>query len=120
MALITVLAPCYNEEGNVTELYSQVRAVFEKLPQHSLEFVFIDNCSTDGTVAELRGLAAKDRAVKVILNVRNFGQVRSPYHALLQCRGDAVITLAADLQDPPSLIPELWRSGRRASRSSPR
>nr|MBK7063971.1 glycosyltransferase family 2 protein [Deltaproteobacteria bacterium] len=114
MALITVLAPCYNEEGNVTELYSQVRAVFEKLPQHSLEFVFIDNCSTDGTVAELRGLAAKDRAVKVILNVRNFGQVRSPYHALLQCRGAAVITLASDLQDPPSLIPELlakWEEG---------
>lgn len=114
MALITVLAPCFNEEGNISELYAQVRAVFEKLPEHRVEFVFIDNCSTDGTVAELRALAAKDRAVKVILNVRNFGQVRSPYHALLQCRGDAVITLAADLQDPPALIPELlekWREG---------
>jgi glycosyltransferase involved in cell wall biosynthesis len=114
MALITVLAPCYNEEGNITELYTQVRAVFDRLPQHRLEFVFIDNCSTDGTIAELRGLAAKDPSVKVILNVRNFGQVRSPYHALLQCRGDAVITLAADLQDPPSLIPELlakWEEG---------
>ncbi|MDO9019577.1 MAG: glycosyltransferase family 2 protein [Deltaproteobacteria bacterium] len=114
MALITVLAPCFNEEGNVSELYAQVGVVFEKLPEHRVEFVFIDNCSTDGTVAELRALAAKDRAVKVILNVRNFGQVRSPYHALLQCRGDAVITLAADLQDPPALIPELlekWREG---------
>lgn len=114
MALITVLSPCYNEEGNITELYTQVRAVFDRLPQHALEFVFIDNCSTDGTIAELRGLAAKDPSVKVILNVRNFGQVRSPYHALLQCRGDAVITLAADLQDPPSLIPELlakWEEG---------
>jgi glycosyltransferase involved in cell wall biosynthesis len=114
MALITVLAPCYNEEGNVTELYTQVRAVFEKLPQHSLEFVFIDNCSTDGTVSELRGLAAKDRAVKVIVNVRNFGHVRSPHHGLLQCRGDAVILMASDLQDPPTLIPELvakWEEG---------
>ncbi len=114
MALITIMSPCYNEEGNVTELYTQVRAVFEKLPQHSLEFVFIDNCSTDGTVAELRALAAKDPSVKVILNVRNFGQVRSPHHALLQCRGDAVVTMAADLQDPPALIPELiarWSEG---------
>jgi glycosyltransferase involved in cell wall biosynthesis len=114
MALITVLAPCYNEEGNVTELYTQVCAVFAKIPQHSLEFVFIDNCSTDGTVAELRGLAAKDRAVKVIVNVRNFGHVRSPHHALLQCRGDAVIIMASDLQDPPALIPELvakWEEG---------
>lgn len=114
MALITIMSPCYNEEGNITELYSQVRAVFERLPQHTLEFVFIDNCSTDGTVAELRGLASKDRAVKVIINVRNFGQVRSPHHALLQCRGDAVIGLASDLQDPPSLIPELiakWEEG---------
>ena len=114
MPLITVMAPCFNEAGNITELYSQVRAVFDRLPEYTLEFVFIDNCSTDGTIAELRGLAAKDPAVKVILNVRNFGQVRSPYHALLQCHGDAVITLAADLQDPPALIPELlekWREG---------
>jgi glycosyltransferase involved in cell wall biosynthesis len=114
MTLITVMVPCYNEEGNVTELYARVREVLAPLTEHTLEFVFIDNCSTDGTVAELRGLAAKDRAVKVILNVRNFGQVRSPYHALLQCRGDAVIVMAADLQDPPALIPELlekWREG---------
>lgn len=114
MPLITVLAPCYNEEGNITELYTQVRAVFERLPQHTLEFVFIDNCSTDGTVAELRALAAKDPAVKAILNVRNFGHVRSPHHGLLQCRGDAVILMASDLQDPPALIPELvakWEEG---------
>ncbi len=114
MPLITVMAPCFNEAGNITELHSQVRAVFERLPEYTLEFVFIDNCSTDGTIGEIRALAAKDPAVRAILNVRNFGQVRSPYHALLQCRGDAVISLAADLQDPPTLIPELlekWREG---------
>lgn len=114
MPLITVLAPCYNEEGNITELHSQVRAVFERMPQHRLEFVFIDNCSTDGTVDEIRGLAAKDPAVKAILNVRNFGHVRSPHHGLLQCGGDAVIMMASDLQDPPALIPELvakWEEG---------
>lgn len=115
MARITVLAPCYNEEGNVTELYARVREIFDsQLVDDELEMMFIDNCSTDGTVAELRGLAEKDHDVKVILNVRNFGHVRSPYHALLQCRGDAVITMASDLQDPPTLIPELveqWRAG---------
>ena len=59
-------------------------------------------------------MAARDRNVKVIVNTRNFGHVRSPYHALLQCRGDAVIGMAADLQDPPELIPaflEKWREG---------
>jgi len=65
-------------------------------------------------VAILRRLAARDRHVKVIVNTRNFGHVRSPYHALLQCYGDAVIGMAADLQDPPELIPaflEKWREG---------
>jgi polyisoprenyl-phosphate glycosyltransferase len=111
---VSVLTPCYNEEGNVGVLYEQVRAVFDRLEEYSYEQVFIDNASTDGTVAILRDIAAKDRKVKVILNTRNFGHVRSPYHALLQCTGDAVIGMAADLQDPPELIPtflEKWREG---------
>src|SRR4029079_5462069 len=76
--------------------------------------VFIDNASVDDTVAKLRSIAARDRSVKVIVNTRNFGHARCPYHALLQCRGDAVIGMAADLQDPPELIPEFlqkWREG---------
>jgi glycosyltransferase involved in cell wall biosynthesis len=78
------------------------------------EHLFIDNASTDGTQDELRRLAAEDPQVKVILNQRNFGHVRSPFHGLLQARGDAVIVMAADLQDPPDLIPEFvrkWREG---------
>lgn len=111
---VTVLTPCYNEAGNVQALYERVRAVFEPLSEYSYEHLFIDNASTDDTVAILRGIAARDRRVKVIVNTRNFGHVRSPYHALLQCRGDAVIGMAADLQDPPELIPaflEKWREG---------
>lgn len=76
--------------------------------------LFIDNGSTDGTRAELRKLAAEDSRVRVIINNRNFGHVRSPFHGLLQAEGDAVIVMAADLQDPPELIPEfirLWREG---------
>jgi glycosyltransferase involved in cell wall biosynthesis len=111
---ITVLTPCYNEAENVRALYERVRAVFAPLRDCTYEHLFIDNASTDATVAILREIAAADRNVKVIVNTRNFGHVRSPYHALLQCRGDAVIGMAADLQDPPELIPAFlakWREG---------
>ena len=111
---ITVLTPCYNEAENVRTLYERVRAVFQPLRDCTYEHLFIDNASTDATVAILREIAATDRNVKVIVNTRNFGHVRSPYHALLQCRGDAVIGMAADLQDPPEMIPAFlakWREG---------
>ena len=112
--LLTILTPCYNEEGNVREVYRQVKAAMETLPDYDCEHLFIDNASKDGTVAILRELAAADRRVKVIVNTRNFGQVRSPYHAFLQARGDAVMTCVADLQDPPELIPQFvkkWEEG---------
>jgi len=86
----------------------------ELLPEYSYSHLFIDNASTDGTQEELRRLAAEYGTVRVILNHRNFGQVRSPYHALLQAQGDAVIVMASDLQDPPELISEfvrMWREG---------
>jgi glycosyltransferase involved in cell wall biosynthesis len=111
---ITILTPCYNEAENVRALFERVRAVFEPLTDYRYEHLFIDNASTDATVAVLRSIAAEHKNVKVIVNTRNFGHVRSPYHALLQCRGDAVIGMAADLQDPPELIPaflEKWRQG---------
>src|SRR5882724_7420479 len=111
---VTVLTPCYNEAENVRALIERVRAVFQPLAEYDYEHVFIDNASTDETVSILRDIAARDKRVKVIVNTRNFGHVRSPYHALLQCRGDAVIGMAADLQDPPELIPaflEKWREG---------
>ncbi len=111
---VTILTPCYNEEENVRALYERVRAVFQPLDGYRYEHLFIDNASTDGTVAILREIAARDKNVKVIINTRNFGHIRSPYHALLQCRGDAVVGMAADLQDPPELIPvflEKWREG---------
>jgi polyisoprenyl-phosphate glycosyltransferase len=111
---VTVLTPCYNEADNVQTLYERVRAVFQPLDEYSYEHLFIDNASTDGTVSRLREIASRDKRVKVIVNTRNFGHIRSPYHALLQCRGDAVIGMAADLQDPPELIPaflEKWREG---------
>jgi glycosyltransferase involved in cell wall biosynthesis len=104
--LISVVTPCYNEEDNVRELYRQVREVFASLGRYRYEHIFIDNASTDKTVAILKEIASEDRNVKIIVNRRNFGQIRSPHHAFLTARGDAVISLAADLQDPPALIPQ--------------
>jgi glycosyltransferase involved in cell wall biosynthesis len=81
---------------------------------YDYEQIIIDNASTDSTVEILRRLAAQDKRVKVIINTRNFGHIRSPYHALLQAGGDAVIGMASDLQDPPEKIPEFihkWEEG---------
>jgi len=85
-----------------------------ELPEYRYEHIYIDNASTDGTVPILRRLATADRRVKVILNTRNFGQVRSPYHAFFQAKGDAAVTMSSDLQDPPSLIKDFvkkWEGG---------
>jgi glycosyltransferase involved in cell wall biosynthesis len=111
---ISVVTPCFNEAENVRELYEQIKAAFAPLTQYTYEHLYIDNCSTDGTPEILRELAAADHNVKVILNTRNFGHIRSPYHALLQVHGDAAIVMVSDLQDPPQLIPELlskWEQG---------
>ena len=112
--LLTIMTPCYNEDGNVREVNRQVDAVMQTLPGYDYEHLFIDNASTDKTVEVLREMAAADKRVKVIVNTRNFGQVRSPYHAFLEARGDAVISCVADLQDPPELIAEFvrkWEEG---------
>jgi glycosyltransferase involved in cell wall biosynthesis len=116
MKRITITTPCYNEEANVEECYRQVKAVFAALGKYRYEHLFIDNASTDNTPSILRRLAAEDKNVKVILNSRNFGAIRSPYYGLLQARGDAVIPVVADLQDPLDLLPvflEQWEQGRK-------
>lgn len=114
MKLISIVTPCFNEEENVQEVYIQVKEVFAKLPDYRYEHIFIDNASKDRTVAILKEIAHKDRNVKIIVNAKNFGHIRSPYHAYLQARGEAVILLAADLQDPPSMIADFikkWEEG---------
>jgi glycosyltransferase involved in cell wall biosynthesis len=113
--LISVMTPCYNEEDNIEDLYSQVKTIFEnQLSDYDYEHVFIDNSSKDKTVNILKTIAQKDQRVKIIVNARNFGFVRSSYYGLIQPDGDAVIFLMADLQDPPSLIVDFvtkWEEG---------
>lgn len=115
MKLISIVTPCYNEEENVEEIYKQVKELFKaKLKSYKYEHIFIDNASTDKTVSILKEIAAKDKKVKIIINARNFGHIRSPYHALLQAKGEAVILIVSDLQDPVNLIQDFileWEGG---------
>ncbi|MGB2578767.1 glycosyltransferase involved in cell wall biosynthesis [Elusimicrobium simillimum] len=111
---ISVVSSAYNEEENVEELYQRVKEQFDKLGKYEYEQIVVDNASTDGTADKLREIAAKDKNFKVILNTRNFGHIRSPFYAILQGSGDAVIYMVSDLQDPPELIPqfiEKWEQG---------
>jgi len=113
-SLISIVTPCFNEEENVDELYRRIKTVISKIDKYDFELIFIDNHSEDNTVEKLKALAANDYAVKIIVNTRNFGHIRSPYHAILQSRGLATIYLASDLQDPPEMIPQFiseWESG---------
>jgi polyisoprenyl-phosphate glycosyltransferase len=111
---ISIITPCYNEEGNILHLYNQVREVMAGIGKYEYEHIFIDNHSSDSTVAILKTIAAEDKNVKIIVNSRNFGHIRSPIHALFEARGDAMIGIVADLQDPPPMIADLireWENG---------
>lgn len=112
--MISVVTPCYNEEENVKEVYRQVKEVFQRLKGYRYEHIFIDNASTDSTVTILKEIAQEDRNLKIIVNARNFGILRSGNYGFLQAHGDAVITMVADLQDPPSMIENFvrkWEEG---------
>jgi glycosyltransferase involved in cell wall biosynthesis len=117
MKTISIITPCFNEEENVRDCHEQIKALFDfpPLSNYRREHVFADNCSTDRTVEILREIAAKDSDVKIILNSRNFGPMRSNYNGAMAATGDAVVLLMpADLQDPPELIPDMvrhWEAG---------
>jgi glycosyltransferase involved in cell wall biosynthesis len=111
--LISVAIPCRNEEANVREITAAVASQLEPLGV-DWEIILIDNESTDSTVELARVLCAGDPRIKLIVNARNFGQMRSPTHAIFAGCGDAVIGMCADFQDPPELLPkfiERWRAG---------
>lgn len=114
MKFISVFTPCYNEEANIKDVYLRVKDIFEKLGCYKYEHVFSDNASTDKTLSILKEIASRDKNVKIIVNAKNFGIFRSSLHGIFQTKGDAVIPLHADLQDPPELIPEFlgkWEEG---------
>ncbi|OYY76198.1 MAG: hypothetical protein B7Y43_15985 [Sphingomonas sp. 28-62-20] len=110
---ISVVIPCYNEEENVAAIAAAVIVELEPITD-SFDIIIIDNASTDRTVEIARSLCRDDGRIKLIANARNFGQMRSPTHAIFQAGGRAIIGICADFEDPPSLIPqfvERWRAG---------
>jgi glycosyltransferase involved in cell wall biosynthesis len=114
MKTISIVTACFNEQENVEDLYLLVRSIMSKIGRYPYEHLFIDNSSSDNTVSILKRLAAADPNVKIIVNARNFGWLRSPTHGLISARGDAIISIVADFQDPPELIPtfiEAWEAG---------
>lgn len=115
MKKISLISSCYNEEENLDTLYDRVvKAIEPYSNNYEFEYILLDNGSSDNTEGKLRELAQKDKRIKVILNARNFGHIRSPYYGMVQCSGDAIIYLASDLQDPPELIGDFikkWEDG---------
>ena len=112
--IISVVTPTFNEEGNIKELIDRVSDVLKCHRKYDFEHIIIDNASTDRTVEIVNAEILKNKSLRLIVNSRNFGHIRSPYHGMLQAKGDAVLVLASDLQDPPELIPQYltkWEEG---------
>lgn len=115
MKKISIMIPCFNEVENV-ELMSEtvINVLNEALSEYDYELLFIDNCSTDGTRDVLQKICSKNKKIKAIFNVTNFGQFNSPFHGMCQTSGDCVISMCCDFQDPVELIPrfiEEWEKG---------
>lgn len=114
MKKISITSSCYNEEGNLPELHRRLTAVMSNFPQYDYEIIWSDNASTDGTRDVIRRICAEDKRVKAIFNAANFGQVRSPYNAMMSASGDAVVTMCSDLQESPELVANFireWENG---------
>jgi glycosyltransferase involved in cell wall biosynthesis len=115
MKLLSILIPICNEEGNIVEIYNRLITIFTtKLASYRYEILFVDNDSRDNSRKIILELASKDKNVKAIFNTRNFGWVRSSYYGLINTTGDASVFLAADMQEPPELIPNFvyeWEQG---------
>lgn len=109
----TIIAPIYNESESIPELYRRVSAVMDGIGQ-PWELVLIDDGSTDGSTDKIRALAKSDERVRPVIFARNFGHQIAVTAGLDYARGDAVVIIDSDLQDPPELIPEMaekWREG---------
>lgn len=110
---ISVCIACRNEEDNAEAIAAAVARELENV-EADFEIIFIDNASTDRTVEVVKALCARDPRIKFIVNTRNYGQMRSPTHAIYEASGRAVISMCADFQDSPALLPEFirrWRAG---------
>ncbi len=110
MDKISIAVPCYNEEPALEPFFSAVTGVAEQMRGVEFEFLFIDDGSRDGTLEKILALSRRDSRVKYISFSRNFGKEAGIYAGLENATGDYVVIMDADLQDPPALLPEMYRS----------
>jgi len=113
MKKISIVTPTFNEEENIERLCHEIKQEIKKL-NYDYEHIVIDNCSTDKTIDKLREITSKDKNVKVIINSRNCGHIKSPFYGMLQSSGDVCILMVSDFQEPMDLIPKYinkWESG---------
>ena len=112
---ISIVTPTFNEVENIEKIYLEIKKKINEI-NCDYEHLIIDNNSTDGTIDKIRQLAQTDKNLKIIINAKNYGHVRSPFYALLQTNSDATILMASDFQDPIDLIPkyiEKWKNGKK-------
>lgn len=110
MDLITLIIPCYNEQESLPLLYSELVKVSQQMSEQNFEFLFVNDGSRDRTLDILKELAQKDERVKYISFSRNFGKESAMYAGLDNARGDYVAFMDADMQDPPALLPEMYKA----------
>ena len=110
MTDISIIVPCYNEQEALPLFYAEITRVAEQMAPLTFEFVFIDDGSSDGTLSTLRSLAAQDKRVRFVSFSRNFGKEAAILAGLEAAEGAYIATMDADLQDPPALLPQLYRA----------
>ncbi len=108
MSLISVVVPCYNEQEALEIFYNETCKVLDKMQNITAEFVFVDDGSKDNTLNVMKNLAAKDDRVIYIEFSRNFGKESAMLAGLSAANGDFIAVMDADMQDPPSLLPEMY------------
>lgn len=110
MKLLSVIVPCYNEEENIRDFYDELfkNTPFFQQKELEVEVLYIDDGSKDKTAEEVRKLHKEDGRVRLVSFSRNFGKEAAIYAGLQKCKGDLAVLMDADLQDPPSLLPEMY------------
>lgn len=107
MQMLSIVVPCFNEEATIPIFYRTVEKIRKQIDAE-VEYCFVDDGSKDKTLSILRDLNKKSDAVHYISFSRNFGKEAALYAGLKMAKGDYVVTMDVDLQDPPSLLPEMW------------
>ena len=112
MKKCSVVVPCYNEEETIQIFYDEMQKYIPKMEDLEFEFIFVDDGSKDGSLAEMKRLASEDDRVRYISFSRNFGKEAGLFAGLEAASGDYIVTMDVDLQDPPFLLEEMYHAVR--------